>query len=483
MRASLTLLLTVTVTALGGYIGGCGGTSTETTGFDAGDGGRGPDATHFSEAGKLPTRDGGKTHTGDGSTGDAPGGEAAVTLSHLVMVPANDSITVKGGAQGTVKYKVMGELDGQTPAVDVTDRFVFWAPGTVGGKPNNYLIGGFPSNGDPTFKTRLPTLPTDPPQQGGTLTVEAIGLNPGGDSGVPISVSTTLTVKLTAEITGPVTPADTPDGGAIPDAGAIPANAGSLFGGPANTAYAPTIAYPNDGVMLPPNLKFLEVHWVPQPGTSVYKVSFDSAAATITYIVGCGTVPNGPFPSTACALVLDTTGYGYLAASNSGGAPVTVTVAATDATGTGVGTSAPLTIQFAQEAVNGGVYYWNVSQTEIMRFDFGGTGTTPEVFLAPGDYGLPGGQCVGCHAISAPTRATSRSPVTRTTTSSSPRSTRRATSSSRSTGTATRQGRRPSRRTPTSTTSGCTTATRGRSSRATPSGTSRTTRAGPRTGR
>ena len=48
----------------------------------------------------------------------------------------------------------------------------------------------------------------------------------------------------------------------------------------------------------------------------------------------------------------------------------------------------------------GGVYYWNVSATEIMRFDFGGTGLTPEVFLAPGDYGLPGGQCVGCHALS-----------------------------------------------------------------------------------
>jgi hypothetical protein len=34
-----------------------------------------------------------------------------------------------------------------------------------------------------------------------------------------------------------------------------------------------------------------------------------------------------------------------------------------------------------------------------MRFDFGGTSTTPEVFLAPGMYGTSG-TCIGCHAIS-----------------------------------------------------------------------------------
>ena len=72
---------------------------------------------------------------------------------------------------------------------------------------------------------------------------------------------------------------------------------------------------------------------------------------------------------------------------------------ATNAAGTGVGTSAPVNISFAQNPVNGGVYYWNVSATTIMRFDFGGTGLTPEPFLAPGDYGLPN-QCVGCHALS-----------------------------------------------------------------------------------
>ncbi|HXQ94219.1 MAG TPA: hypothetical protein VN864_03500, partial [Thermoplasmata archaeon] len=233
-------------------------------------------------------------------------------------------------------------------------------------------------------------------------TVEAIGLNPGPtDAGTPITLTTTLTVNLTAQFTGPVLPVDTPDGGTSTNGGPVPANAASLFGGPAKAAYAPTIAYPNDGVMLPPNLKFLEVHWVPAAGTTLYEVSFVSAAANISYIVGCGSVPNGPFPASACALVLDETGYGYLSQSNAGGGPVTVTVAATDSTGTGVGTSSPITIQFSEQPVNGGVYYWNVSATEIMRFDFGGTGLKPELFLAPGNYGLPGGQCVGCHALSA----------------------------------------------------------------------------------
>ena len=64
-----------------------------------------------------------------------------------------------------------------------------------------------------------------------------------------------------------------------------------------------------------------------------------------------------------------------------------------------MGSSSTFQIQFAQEPVNGGVYYWDVTNTQIMRFDFGGTQTTPDIFLAPGDYGTDG-TCIGCHALS-----------------------------------------------------------------------------------
>ena len=419
MRVSLALIAGVTTAGLAGYLNACGSGSFEQSIYP--DGGPNRDGGSVDAKGSKDAKleatirlaNDGPAPSMDVVSRDAKPNEEAVTLSDLAIVPANDSITVAGGAQATVAYKVMGVLDNKPPAVDVTDRFVFYVPGTITApgpgdsgtvtSPNNYLIGSFPTNGGPTFTTRLPTLPTDPPQQGGTLTVLAEGYNPGATpDAMPslLTLTTKLTVQLTATFNGPITPVDAPDGGVGSDAGAVPANAAMLFNGPANPAFAPVIAYPNPNVMLPPNLKFLEVHWVPAAGTTLFQVSFASAATSITYNVGCGGVPNGPFPKTACALVLDEAGYGYLASSNAGGGPVTVTVKGTDSTGTGVGTSAPLSIQFAQNAVNGGVYYWNVSATEIVRFDFGGTGLTPEVFLAPGDYGLPN-TCVGCHALSA----------------------------------------------------------------------------------
>ncbi len=418
MRASLAVLVTLLAVGLAGYLGACG--SSGSGGFapaPGSDGGTdaGSDTGNHSSHGKdatTPTESGPPLGR-DASRADADAGQGSATLSNLQIVPANDTIQVTAGTSQTIQYKVMGVINGTGPAVDVTKRFVFYVP-------DNYLVGDFPTDGGATFTTPpLPytidggTIPT-PPQQGGMLTVEALGNNPAltPDGGyVPLTVETKLTVQLTATFTGPITPADAPDGGVVADGGLVPANAASLFGGaeggPANPSYNPTIEYPNNDVMLPPNLKFLEVHWLPGAGTTLYKVSFVSAAANISYIVRCGTLPNGALIPNACALVLDTAGYGYLSRSNAGGGPVAVTVQATDDSGSGVGTSTPIYIQFAQESVNGAVYYWaavasNVS--EIMRFDFGGSSLKPELFLAPGDYGLPtdGGEngCIGCHALS-----------------------------------------------------------------------------------
>jgi WD40 repeat protein len=321
------------------------------------------------------------------------GGLTAGTLSAVHIVPANAMLTVKAGAQVTQTYQVLGIVDGMSPEVDVTSRFVFYVP-------DNYLVGGFPANGGPTFTSRLPMAPTDPPQQGGTLTVQAQAANPGN---AMVTATTSLTVQLLAQLSDP-------------SGAAVPANAQNLFGplpdgggadsgsgaGPDPTR-APTVYYPNDGVMLPPNLKQLEVHF--QPGSTkntLFRVSFSSAAANIVYYARCG---NGNITAPglvqgACALHLDQTGYGYLAQSNAGQGNVVLTVAGTDDTGTGYGVSTSTSLQFAQEPVNGGVYYWTVTNPpRIMRFDFGGTQTTPDIFIAPTDYGTSG-TCIGCHTLS-----------------------------------------------------------------------------------
>lgn len=335
------------------------------------------------------------------SFGDAvaseSGGPTAGTLSAVHIVPANATVTVKAGSQVTQTYQVLGIVDGSGPEVDVTSRFVFYVP-------DNYLVGGFPLNGGPTFTSRLPMAPTDPPQRGGTLTVQAQAANPAN---ALVTATTSLTVQLVAQLSDP-------------SGAAVPANAQSLFGGPADggafdsgladgappggldPTRAPTVYYPNDGVMLPPNLKQLEVHW--QPGSAnntLFRVSFASAAANIVYYVRCG---NGSIAAPglvagACALHLDQNGYGYLAQSNAGQGNVALTVAGTDDNGTSYGVSAGTHLQFAQEPVNGGVYYWDVTHTRIMRFDFGGTQTTPDIFIAPNDYGT-NGTCIGCHTLS-----------------------------------------------------------------------------------
>ena len=63
---------------------------------------------------------------------------------------------------------------------------------------------------------------------------------------------------------------------------------------------------------------------------------------------------------------LDATGYAYLSASNAGQGNVALTIKGTDDKGSAVGTSQTFNIQFAEETVNGGVYYWDVTDTQIM---------------------------------------------------------------------------------------------------------------------
>jgi hypothetical protein len=318
-------------------------------------------------------------NVGEGGGGGGDGSSSGSVISNVTIEPANATLTVQAGQSASQAYKVMGVLDGQGPPVDLTSRFVLWVP-------DNYLVGDFPATGGPLFTTRLPASATDPVQQGGTLTVEAEALNPGN---APITATTSLTVKLVADL-------DTTAAGAD---GGIPPNPGQLFGGTADASRAPVLEYPNDGTMLPPNLKVLDVHWMPgSAANTLYQISFTSPTSTITYYTRCGAIQD-LLVNGACGFQLDATGYAYLAQSNAGQGNVALTIRGTDDQGSSVGTSASFQIQFAEESVNGGVYYWDVTDTRIMRFDFGGTSTTPDVFFAKSQYGTDG-VCVGCHAIS-----------------------------------------------------------------------------------
>jgi hypothetical protein len=367
MRLSLVLALAVSAGAVGSIVG-CGSNSGDSNFNDpnAAD----PPNMLDGQPGFVPG-DGSSGSSGSSGTSAASGD---IDTASMRIDPANAVINVDAGQIATKAYRLFGKIKGTTNEIDLTSRAVFYVP-------DNYLVGGFPLNGGPTFSTRLPKVATDPAQRGGKLTVQAMAANASGT----VTATTSLTVDLSAVLSGTASPA-------------LPASPASKFAGAVSAARAPVLAYPNNHTMLPPNLRTLEVHWMPgSASNTLYEISFKSALATITYYTRCG--GGAGFQSGACAFLLDQDGYAYLAESNKGAGDVQLGIRATDDTGTGVGQSAIFDIQFSENTVNGGLYYWNVSATAIMRVDFGNPNSTPERYLAPGQDGMSG-TCVGCHALS-----------------------------------------------------------------------------------
>ncbi|HSO34888.1 MAG TPA: hypothetical protein VLT33_20305 [Labilithrix sp.] len=352
MRFTFTIGLATALGAAGLAAAACGSTDESTfnpPGQSSGSSGEGPGG--FGEGGT--------------SSGNPNGSSEDVDPTSLRVDPADAVIDLQAGASKTQAYRVLGKKKGTTAEVDLTSRAVFYVP-------DNFLVGGFPLDGKPTFTTRAGTA--DAPQRGGKLTVEATLSNSDG----VVKKTTSLTVKLSATLT----------------AGAdVPANPASMFGATVDATRNPQLAYPNDGTMLPPNLRRLSVHWRPGTGgsaTSLYEISFTSAVGSIVYYSRC----NGAgLVAGSCGFELEEAGYGYLAETNRGQGPVKLKIRRTEDAGGGVGSSSELNLEFAESRVDGGLYYWNVTDTAVMRFDFGAPSGAPEVFA-------DNGSCVGCHAIS-----------------------------------------------------------------------------------
>jgi hypothetical protein len=340
------------------------------------------------------------------------------------LVPENPELDVVLGQPATITFQALGTMTSGGPEVDITNRTAFYVP-------DRYLVGSFPNadpilgpdgktyvfaDGSATLTVRLPASASDPVQQGGLVTVQAQAMN---SDGTVTTATTTITVKLTGSVLAPAgTALATP---------ALPANPQTLFGGTASATLAPTLVYPNDGVMVPPNLQRLEVHWKPATGATLYEIGFTAATVDIRYYARCpagtkttvcdpasATSPcvvlqisqqtSGEFDPGSCALELDPQTFGEIAESTRGFGPVTLTVRATDEKGH-VGTSKAFNLEFAENPVNGTVYYWmaasqnNTVPLQVVRFEFGSLQTAPESILKQSDIPQNYG-CVGCHALS-----------------------------------------------------------------------------------
>jgi hypothetical protein len=317
-----------------------------------------------------PDPDGGFTF--DGGEVQQPDGGMAATITSLRIDPEDAVLEIEMGEEREQEYRVFAELEGGSGEVDITERVVFYVP-------DNWRIGGFEDNG-PVF-----TNNTDSPR-GGVLTVQATAAN--GDGSL-MKVETSLSVLYRA------TPADPRDDGSgdfdVPD------NAEELFEGDEDATRSPLLVYPNDGVLLPPNLQRLSVHFEPGNGANtLFEVSFTADGVDLRYYVRCGAlVDNG------CILELDQDSYTLLSDTAREGQEVKLTVRGTDDDGMAVGTSVEQTLSFARTDVRGALYYWTTSEpTGIMRADFGATDLQPEPFLRTGDSRLSRGECVGCHTLS-----------------------------------------------------------------------------------
>ncbi len=199
------------------------------------------------------------------------------------------------------------------------------------------------------------------------------------------------------------------DGGwQIPDAGTNPplvgdggttveigpgadATSPGKFGG-AGTGAGPSLVYPPSGVILPPNTNTIEFHFIPAPGQTLFRFSFQASTTNLVVYTGCTPVGAG------CVYTPDATFWSSLVAYARGTQPVTYTLSGVDGASPGaVGTSVAATIAFGQQDMSGGIYYWDTTG-EIDRYDYGFPLAAPQQYLTPATAGAL--FCVGCHVLS-----------------------------------------------------------------------------------
>jgi hypothetical protein len=167
-----------------------------------------------------------------------------------------------------------------------------------------------------------------------------------------------------------------------------PPDAPTHFDGTPDPANAPELVYPDDGVMIPPNLETFELHFRPN-GSTLFRMDLSISSGDVHVYFVCSEPVGG-----GCIYTPDHDTWAAIQMATRGRSGVTWSVTGTDSMGR-VGTSPTRSIQVANEDITGGVYYWNAAAGSIMRYEFGVPGAVEETFLQGSLAG-----CVGCHALS-----------------------------------------------------------------------------------
>lgn len=172
-----------------------------------------------------------------------------------------------------------------------------------------------------------------------------------------------------------------------------PADAATKFGGGDDPSKKPSIAYPQDGVMVPPNMNEIDLHFVPGAGQTLFELSVVGDLLDLRVYMACAASGGG------CVNRIDKTIWKTIAEGGRGQLPYKVKLRGVNGATPGlVGASAEQAMSFGEENITGGIYYWNASPGATMRYEFGVSGQKAETYMNAASAGAS--TCVGCHVLS-----------------------------------------------------------------------------------
>jgi len=275
--------------------------------------------------------------------------DASSAPARLIIEPAELSVTILNDAAVTRTYTAhLIQGDGQD--VDVTQETTF--------SVHDRAYGAF------TGATLSVTG-----QGFGPTRVDAVARGVTSDAGLVVYLKNTI-VDATA-----------------------PLDAAGLFGAAAeDPALAPALAYPLDGILLPPNLGEFDVHWTNNTArtNNLFEVTMANPYIDIRLYTKATDHPEQFWT------VLQPQAWHSIATSRE---QLTLRVAGLDAAHPGTkGTSAARHVDCTNADAQGGLYYWTTSGLAgIWRYDFGRPEVPPAPYFADANRPAP---CMGCHTLS-----------------------------------------------------------------------------------
>lgn len=204
----------------------------------------------------------------------------------------------------------------------------------------------------------------------------------GGGAGVTQVIATNGTLMASAKLTVHVNGSR--------DDGTVPAGTGGMFDNATESGSGPTIAYPADGVIVPPNLGQFDVHWQPAASQNLFEISLQNQYVNLKiHRAATGPAYSAYLPTEWTAVA-------------STAEPITLTVSGMNSAAPATkSTSMPEMIGTTNEIVQGGLYYWTTSSPQgIYRYDMSTPGTPPSSFFPPNMAPGGGNNCIGCHTLS-----------------------------------------------------------------------------------